>query len=143
MCCASVLVACISRTFQMLLFCIKTFRPAKIHLLSAIRTVNHSRKWVNFSAPLNSAFVLAKLLHQIKIVLRNNRLVRVLKNYPFLFGVLYSLFALVGFGMCAEIHSMPCVFSFFKDMVNGLFSPAMKSCIRMTCISTLGFGVSS
>ncbi len=78
--CTLVFVISVNTTFQMFLICCKRFGSAQIHLLSAVRTVDHTRKRIDFLMFGVSALILAKFLHQTKLLLSDDRFMGVLKD---------------------------------------------------------------
>ena len=132
-----VLILCISPTFQMLLICCERLGTAQIHFPSAVGTEANAGKRVDFLNFGRSMLMPAKLLHQVKLLLSDDRLMGVLENQPVLFRVIHSLLVFVRFHMSAEIHSVTCVFRLFKDMSNGLGAPAVQLGILMPVISSL------
>lgn len=92
---AFVLFFSVCRTTHMLLFRTFVLAVAQIHLLSAVGTVHHSCERIYYLRALRSALVLAKLLHQVKGLLRDDRLLCILKNLPLVLWVVDDLMHLV------------------------------------------------
>lgn len=91
---AFILLFSVCRTTHMLLFGTFVLAAAQIHLLSAVGTVYHSCKRIYYLRALWSALVFAKLLHQVKM-LRDDRLLCILKNLPLVLRVVDDLMHLV------------------------------------------------
>ena len=108
----------------MLLFGTLVLAAAQVHLLSAVGTVHHSCKGIDRLHFLRSAFVFAKYLHQIKGLLRDDRLLRILEDLPFLLRIVYDLMHLVGLHFRSEIDRVTAVFKAFKNMGNRVRSPS-------------------
>ena len=66
-----------------------------------------------------TALVLAKLLHQIKLLLSYDRLMGILKDEPFFLRISYGFLVLVGLLVCSEIDCMPDVFRTIKNVADG------------------------
>ena len=99
----------------MLLICGQTCRTAQIHFLSAVRTVDHTRKWIDFLMFGGTALVLAKLLHQIKLLLSYDRLMSILKEEPFFLRISHGLLVFVGLLMCSEVDGVPAILRLVED----------------------------
>ena len=74
---------------MLLSFC-QTRCSAQIHLLSAVRTVDHTRKWIDFLMFGGTALMFAKFLHQVKLLLSDNGFMGILKDQPILFRVIHT-----------------------------------------------------
>ena len=84
-----------------------------------------------------ATFVLAKLLHHIKLLLRDDRLMGILEDQPVIFRVIHTFLVFVGLHMSAEIHSVSAILSLFENMGNRFAAPAMRLGILMTIIPAL------
>ena len=121
----------------MLLICGQTCRTAQIHLLSAVGTVDHTRKWIDFLMFGGTALVLAKLLHQIKLLLSYDRLMSILKDEPFFLWISHGLLVFVGLLVCSEVDRMTDVFGTVKNVADGFSAPAVQLSVLVTVIPTL------
>lgn len=121
----------------MLLICGQTCRTAQIHLFSTVGTVDHTRKWIDFLMFGGTAFVLAKLLHQIKLLLSYDRLMSILKDEPFFLQIFHGFLVLVGLLVCSEIDCMPDVFGSIKNVTDSFSAPAVQLSVLVTVIPTL------
>ena len=115
----------------------QTCCTAQIHLLSAIGTVDHTRKWIDFLMFGGTALILAKLLHQIKLLLGNDRLMGILKDEPFFLWISHGLLVFVGLLVCSEIDCMPDVFGSIKNVADSFSAPAVQLSVLVTVIPTL------
>jgi len=119
----------------------QTCCTAQIHLLSAIGTVDHTRKWIDFLMFGGTALVLAKLLHQIKLLLSYDRLMSILKDEPFFLRISHGLLVFVGLLVCSEVDRMTDVFRTVKNISTDGISAVIillifASMIRSGSIST-------
>ena len=121
----------------MFLFGTLVLAAAQIHLFSAVSTVDHTRKRVDHIAFLRSALMLAKFLHQVKLLLRDDRLLRILKNLPFFLRIVNDLMDFVGLHVCLEIDGMTAIFKSFKNVANGVRTPAVQPCVVSAVVTTL------
>ena len=121
----------------MLLIGGQTCRSAQIHFVSAVRTVDHTRKWIDFLMFSGTALVLAKLLHQFKLLLSYDRLMSVLKDEPFFLRISHGFLVLVGLLVCFEIDCMPDVFGSIKNVADSFSAPAVQLSVLVTVIPTL------
>ena len=80
-----------------------------------------------------TALILAKLLHQIKLLLSNNGFMGILKDKPVLFWVIHTFLVFVGLHMSAEIDCVSAVFSLFKNMSNGFTTASYVIIIARIC----------
>ena len=126
----------------MFLFGTFILAAAQIQLLTAVSTVHHSCERIDHLHLLRSAFVLAKFLHQVKLLLRNNRLLCVLKNLPFILRIIDNLMHLVRLHVSAEIDRMTAIFKPFKNVTDSICSPTMQFGIMPSVISALRQSIS-
>ena len=94
----------------------QTCRTAQILFLSAVRTIDHTRKRIDFLMFSRSSLMLAKFLHQIKLLLCYNRLMSVLKDEPFFLRISHGLLVFVGLLVCSEVDRMTDVFRTVKNI---------------------------
>ena len=66
-----------------------------IHLFAAVCTVHKSGQRVSFAKRINSLWGLSQLLSKLPSFLVNDSFVGILKNQPFIFGVLHTAFILI------------------------------------------------
>lgn len=78
-----------------------------IHLFAAVRTVQKSGQRIGFTHRINSSWCLTQLLSKFPSFLINNGFMGILKNQPFIFGIFYTAFVLVGEFMGTEVDRMP------------------------------------
>lgn len=62
-----------------------------------------------------TALVLAKLLHQIKLLLSYDRLMSILKEEPFFLRISHGLLVFVGLLMCSEVDGVPAILRLVED----------------------------
>ena len=83
-----------------------------------------------------TALVLAKLLHQIKLLLSYYRLMSILKDEPFFLWISHGLLVFVGLLVCSEINRMPNVLLSVEYVTDSFTAPTMQLSILMTVISS-------
>lgn len=121
----------------MFLFRAFILSSAQIHLLTAVDTIDHSCKRIDYLTPLRSALMLAKLLHQVKGLLRDDRLLRILEDKSLVLGIIDDLMHLVGLHVCAEVDRVTAVFIAFKNVADSLRSPTVQFGIVSAVVPTL------
>lgn len=84
-----------------------------------------------------TALVLAKLLHQIKLLLSYDRLMSILKDEPFFLRISHGLLVFVRLLMCSEIDCMPDVFGSIKNVADSFSAPTVQLSVLVTVIPTL------
>ena len=84
-----------------------------------------------------TALVLAKLLHQIKLLLSYDRLMSILKDEPFFLWISHGLLVFVVLLVCSEVDRMTDVFGTVKNMADGFSNPAVQLSVLVTIIPTL------
>lgn len=84
-----------------------------------------------------TALVLAKLLHQIKLLLSYDRLMSILKDEPFFLRISHGLLVFVGLLMCSEVDRVTDVFRTVKNVANGFSALAMQLSVLVTIIPTM------
>ena len=84
-----------------------------------------------------TAFVLAKLLHQVECFLSNDRLLRILEDLPLVLRIVDDLMYLVGLHLCAEVDRVTAVFKPFEDMGDRIRSPAVGLGVMPSVVTTL------
>ena len=77
---------------------------AEIHFLSAVRTVNHSRKHVHLAHRRRSSSVFAYFLYGIIRLFVDDRFLRILEGNPFRRIVSYLLLTLIGLLCRPEVY---------------------------------------
>ena len=85
----------------------------------------------------------AKLLHKIKFLLRDDRLMGILENQPIIFRVIHPLLVFVGLHMSTEVDRVSAILSLFKNMGNRFASSTVQLGILMTIIPALRQSVDS
>lgn len=84
-----------------------------------------------------AALVLAKLLHQIKLLLSYDRLMSILKDEPFFLRISHGFLVFVGLLVCSEIDCMPDVFGSIKNVADSFSAPAVQLSVLVPVISAL------
>ena len=94
--------------------------PADIESVTAVRTVDHSCKRTYRTAFQPSFLVAAYLLHKVKIVLRNNRLMGVFDDKPVLLRIFIQLLVFVGLAVVLEVDRVTVLESDFDKEIKKL-----------------------
>ncbi len=84
-----------------------------------------------------TAHVIAKLLHQIKLLLSYDRLMSILKDEPFFLRISHGLLVFVGLLVCSEVDRMTDVFGTVKNVADGFSASAVQLSVLVTVIPTL------
>ena len=121
----------------MLLFFGQARCTTQIHILSAVGTIADTRKRIDFLMLSWTTFVFAKLLHQIKFLLSDDRLMGILEDQPFLFRVVHTFLVFVGLHMSTEVDRVSTVFLLFENVRDRFHSPAVEVGVLMSVVSAL------
>ena len=127
----------------MLLFGTLVLAAAQVHLFSTVSTVHHSCKGIDHLHLLRSALVLAKFLHQVKGLLRDDRFLRILEDLPLVLRIVDDFVNLVGLHLCTEVDRMTAVFIAFKNMGNRVCTPAVCFSVVSAVVPALRKSVGS
>ena len=96
-----------------------------IHLFATVCTVQKSSQRIGFTHRINSSWRLTQLLSQFPCFFINNGFMGILKNQPFLFGVHYGSFVLIGLFMGTEVNRMPHIFRLRKNLCDNIAAPVI------------------
>ena len=110
---------------MLLIFC-QACGTAEVHLLTTVSAVTDTRKWIDFLMFCWSALMFAKLLHQVKLFLRYDRLMGILKDEPFFLRITDSLFDLVGLLASTEVDGVSAILRLVENPRYSSTIPAFK-----------------
>ena len=115
----------ISRTVEVF-FLFHRRTTAKIHFLSAIGTVNQSRKRTHFAHIGRSAFCLTNFLNGFKSLLVDDCFLRVFKDCPVFFRQVNAFLRLVRLRIRLEIYCASRIFQIFKNIRDTSWIPNFR-----------------
>lgn len=112
---------------------VKVFRlfhrstATQIHSLSAVRTIEHTRKCVHLAHRRRSPFTLPYLLHSVEGLPVDDGFLRILEYEPVLLREFDTLFRLIRLLIGFEIHCTARVFHIFEYPRDGLMIPYLRA----------------